>query len=252
MSGASCFTGVPAVRIMQPRLPAHARSLLRLCVRGSALTRAVRRCRRELHVVTSVIHHTAYMLLCNWMLRVRASIMFSVCLLEELPTFIMACGRLNKDLRSDHFFGATYFLLRVLLHTFLLAGLLMWRGQRPADASRQIEFGSHMVPPHALVLRVDQAAAARTPPPPQKNGVRSAPQVSAADKCGWPQASGSGSRGATSPTSRWAQGPDAPVRMGEPVDETRDTKMPFTTKNIARAWYTRIRWDNFPPLASLH
>jgi len=118
-------------RIMQPRLPAHARSLLRLCVRGSALTRAVRRCRRELHVVTSVIHHTAYMLLCNWMLRVRASIMFSVCLLEELPTFIMACGRLSKDLRSDHFFGATYFLLRVLLHTFLLAGLLMWRGNDP-------------------------------------------------------------------------------------------------------------------------
>lgn len=81
--------------------------------------------RHELHIITSVVHHTAYAVLCTWMLRVNASLMFSICLLEELPTFIMGCGRLNKDLRSDTFFGVTYFVFRVALHTALALGLLM-------------------------------------------------------------------------------------------------------------------------------
>jgi len=47
-------------------------------------------------MLTSVVHHVSYAILCTWMLRVKASLLFSICLLEELPTFIMACGRLNK------------------------------------------------------------------------------------------------------------------------------------------------------------
>mmetsp|Transcript_2386 Transcript_2386/g.3803 ORF Transcript_2386/g.3803 Transcript_2386/m.3803 type:complete len:141 (+) Transcript_2386:2321-2743(+) len=78
-------------------------------------------------MLTSVVHHISYAILCTWMLRVKASLLFSICLLEELPTFIMACGRLNKDLRNDVFFGCTYFAFRVVLHTVLAVGLVMWK-----------------------------------------------------------------------------------------------------------------------------
>mmetsp|Transcript_13554 Transcript_13554/g.28876 ORF Transcript_13554/g.28876 Transcript_13554/m.28876 type:complete len:105 (-) Transcript_13554:620-934(-) len=54
------------------------------------------------------------------MLKSRCSILFGICLLEEIPTALLAYGHLKKSLRSDSFFGFTYFLLRVCLHSWLV------------------------------------------------------------------------------------------------------------------------------------
>lgn len=77
----------------------------------------------QLFILTTWVHHGAYVLLCCWMLKSRCSILFGICLLEEIPTAILAYGRLNKKLRSDYIFGFTYFILRVALHSFLLYGV---------------------------------------------------------------------------------------------------------------------------------
>jgi len=81
--------------------------------------------RTELFFLTSVVHHIAYFLLCNWMLSHSCSLLFIICCLEELPTFIMALGRLNKSWRMDLPFGLTYGLLRVGLHTFLCYAVMV-------------------------------------------------------------------------------------------------------------------------------
>ena len=59
--------------------------------------------RPELKLLTSVVHHIAYTLLCTWMLANRCSLMFIICCLEELPTGILALGRINKAWRMVSF-----------------------------------------------------------------------------------------------------------------------------------------------------
>jgi len=83
---------------------------------------------RQLHLLTTWVHHTCYTLLCYWMLRERVSILFSVCLLEELPTLIMAMGVIHKPLRSDMGFGISYGMLRVALHTLLAYNAVTYSG----------------------------------------------------------------------------------------------------------------------------
>jgi len=75
--------------------------------------------RGELNFLTSIVHHTAYFLLCNWMLAHSCSLMFIICCLEELPTMLLGVGHINKKWRQDMPFGITYGILRVALHSFL-------------------------------------------------------------------------------------------------------------------------------------
>ena len=81
--------------------------------------------RTQLYFLTSVVHHIAYFLLCNWMLANNCSLLFLICCLEELPTFIMALGRLDTSWRMDVPFGVTYGVLRVALHSFLCYTVLV-------------------------------------------------------------------------------------------------------------------------------
>mmetsp|Transcript_51604 Transcript_51604/g.121098 ORF Transcript_51604/g.121098 Transcript_51604/m.121098 type:complete len:236 (+) Transcript_51604:93-800(+) len=76
----------------------------------------------HLHILTSWIHHIAYFLLCNWLVETANGYcpLFVICCLEELPTFILALGSINKDWRSDFWFGSTFFVLRICLHSFLV------------------------------------------------------------------------------------------------------------------------------------
>lgn len=75
--------------------------------------------RSELDPLTTYFHHLAYFLLCNWMLNNACSLMFFICCLEELPTFLLGLGRLNSNWRTDLGFGGSYGVLRVALHTFI-------------------------------------------------------------------------------------------------------------------------------------
>jgi len=75
----------------------------------------------HLHPLTSWFHHFAYFLLCNWLVDIGEGycVFFTICCLEELPTFILALGSIWKSLRSDFWFGITFFILRICLHTYL-------------------------------------------------------------------------------------------------------------------------------------
>jgi hypothetical protein len=84
--------------------------------------------RSQLTLLTTWIHHGCYTLLCNWMLKRHISVLFGICFLEELPTLIMAVGRLERRLRSDGGFGITYFALRVGMHTLLTYNVVMYNG----------------------------------------------------------------------------------------------------------------------------
>jgi hypothetical protein len=77
--------------------------------------------REHLYLLTSWIHHIAYFVLCTWVLGTRKWCpLFAVCCLEELPTLVMAAGRLDAAWRSDLVFGVTYFATRICLHAFLV------------------------------------------------------------------------------------------------------------------------------------
>jgi hypothetical protein len=84
--------------------------------------------RSQLTLLTTWIHHSCYTLLCNWMLKRQISVLFGICFLEELPTLIMAIGRIDKRLRSDGWFGLTYFVFRVGMHTLLTYNVVMYSG----------------------------------------------------------------------------------------------------------------------------
>ena len=75
--------------------------------------------RSELDPLTTYFHHFAYFLLCNWMLKNACSLMFVICCLEELPTFMLGLGKLNGSWRTDLGFGGTYGVLRVFMHSFV-------------------------------------------------------------------------------------------------------------------------------------
>jgi hypothetical protein len=84
--------------------------------------------RSQLHPLTSWLHHIAYLLLCNWMLDTHSCLVFTICCLEELPTFLLGVGTLNKDWRMDMPFGISYGILRVTLHTFLFYHVMTYTG----------------------------------------------------------------------------------------------------------------------------
>lgn len=75
------------------------------------------------------------------MLTRHVSVLFSICLLEEIPTLIMALGRVHKSLRSDMLFGLTYGLLRVGLHTILVYNTVTYSGGDDRIYVIQFNFG---------------------------------------------------------------------------------------------------------------
>ena len=53
----------------------------------------------------------------NWAISNRFTLLFSLFLVEEFPTFLLGLGSINKDLRTDYGFGGTFFVLRILYHS---------------------------------------------------------------------------------------------------------------------------------------
>lgn len=45
---------------------------------------------------------------------------FALCLMEELPTFLLGAGSVCPSMRSDLAFGVSFFVLRILWHGFML------------------------------------------------------------------------------------------------------------------------------------
>jgi hypothetical protein len=89
-----------------------------------------------LGLMTTYVHHTLYMWLMVFLLTGNGfftstptpfSMAFIWCLIEELPTFLLALGSVFPSYRADLSFGVSFFFLRLLYHCYLF--LLMVRLQ---------------------------------------------------------------------------------------------------------------------------
>lgn len=90
--------------------------------------------RSSLGIMTTYIHHTLYLWLMYLLITGNGlflttptpfSMAFIWCLVEELPTFLLALGSIFPACRSDILFGASFFILRLVYHVYLF--LLMMR-----------------------------------------------------------------------------------------------------------------------------
>ena len=93
--------------------------------------------RKYLGVLTAYIHHSVFiwtMYACTTGNGILFEMQpfsgtFCVCLIEELPTFLLALGSVFPIFRTDYGFGLTFFLLRILYHAYFLTfAFHMWVG----------------------------------------------------------------------------------------------------------------------------
>jgi hypothetical protein len=85
--------------------------------------------RKQLGLLTAYIHHSVFiwiMYACTTgngiFITIRPfSGTFCICLIEELPTFLLALGSMFPLFRTDYGFGLTFFLLRILYHAYFAA-----------------------------------------------------------------------------------------------------------------------------------
>lgn len=84
--------------------------------------------REQLSLLTTYIHHTLYIWLMYFIITgdgifIKTPTPFSKafmwCLIEELPTFLLALGSIFPSLRSDLAFGISFFLLRIVYHLYV-------------------------------------------------------------------------------------------------------------------------------------
>lgn len=79
--------------------------------------------RRRITVLTGWFHHTLYIFVLTWFLRMRTASFFCTAAILELPTLILAIGSLCKSLRCDILFATSFFLLRLVFHVWMIGAL---------------------------------------------------------------------------------------------------------------------------------
>lgn len=84
---------------------------------------------KQLGLLTAHIHHSVFIWI-MWTSSTGNGLFltanpfapaFSLMLIEEIPTFLLALGSIVPALRTDIGFGATFFLLRIVYHIFIFA-----------------------------------------------------------------------------------------------------------------------------------
>mmetsp|Transcript_15927 Transcript_15927/g.23997 ORF Transcript_15927/g.23997 Transcript_15927/m.23997 type:complete len:284 (-) Transcript_15927:286-1137(-) len=96
--------------------------------------------RDELGWLSSYFHHTMYTWLMVFAITGNGfftstsgpfTTAFVYCTLEEIPTFILALGTICPSYRSDMGFGISFFVLRIVYHSCLLAHEIYCNGYLP-------------------------------------------------------------------------------------------------------------------------
>ena len=70
--------------------------------------------RKEIGFLTGWFHHSLYMAMCVWAVVNGITISAVATMIMEIPTFVMAAGRVYKSMRSDAIFGATFLVTRIV------------------------------------------------------------------------------------------------------------------------------------------
>lgn len=66
------------------------------------------------------IHHGVYTFINVLSLYIGVYPLYLLNMLSEAPTFLLAVGNFDSTLRDDNFFGATFFLTRIVYHVILM------------------------------------------------------------------------------------------------------------------------------------
>ncbi|KAH7929151.1 hypothetical protein BV22DRAFT_1003338 [Leucogyrophana mollusca] len=75
--------------------------------------------RKQVNILTGWIHHTIYIFIVEYAIRMGWSHIFCLCAVMEIPTFVLALGSLYPALRADMLFAASFFATRISLHIAL-------------------------------------------------------------------------------------------------------------------------------------
>lgn len=79
----------------------------------------------EVQLLTGWVHHVVYFCIVGVMVATHTTNTFVLMCICEVPTFILALGRIHKPARADVAFGVTFIATRVLYYAMVFAkGLL--------------------------------------------------------------------------------------------------------------------------------
>ena len=87
--------------------------------------------RAHLDPLTAYFHHTIYVYIHAQILRMRCAAGFQCFFIEELPTVVLAYGRLTGQ-RFDLLYGSTFFLLRILFQSWAMICIVTFPSFREA------------------------------------------------------------------------------------------------------------------------
>ncbi|KAI6041089.1 hypothetical protein EDC04DRAFT_3089340 [Pisolithus marmoratus] len=66
--------------------------------------------RSKVNWLTGWVHHSVYVLIVEYAIRMNWTHIFCLCAIMEIPTFVLAIATINPNLRSDVLFATTFFL----------------------------------------------------------------------------------------------------------------------------------------------
>jgi len=72
-----------------------------------------------MNLLTCKIHHSSYLIFLVFLRLHHYSHLFTIFLIEELPTFLLNLGQYDKKYRNDNLFGFTFFILRIIYHLYV-------------------------------------------------------------------------------------------------------------------------------------
>lgn len=96
--------------------------------------------RKYIDPLTGFVHHAVFIWLCFacttgngvfFTIRKPFASSFLLCLIEEVPTFLLALGTLFPFFRTNNGFGLSFFLLRIVYHTYFMTYAFYLKADAP-------------------------------------------------------------------------------------------------------------------------
>ncbi|KAF9219091.1 hypothetical protein BS17DRAFT_811338 [Gyrodon lividus] len=91
------------------------------------LTMGLLHYRSKVNLLTGWIHHSIYIFIVEYAVRMRWSHIFCLCAIMEIPTFMLAVASINARLRSDVLFVVCFLITRIALHVAVGVSLVVQR-----------------------------------------------------------------------------------------------------------------------------
>jgi hypothetical protein len=79
--------------------------------------------KEHIDLLSGYIHHIVYILINGLSIYYGLFDKYLLFMISEIPTVILNLGSISKSYRNDYLFGATFFLTRILFHSYLIYSL---------------------------------------------------------------------------------------------------------------------------------